>query len=61
MAEAFKRVGLIGKYADASVGETLQAIATFLNSHQVEVYLDEATAHMVPGHGLPVATREQIG
>jgi NAD+ kinase len=61
MAEAFKRVGLIGKYADASVGETLQAIATFLNAHQVEVYLDEATAHMVPGHGLPVATREQIG
>jgi NAD+ kinase len=61
MADAFKRVGLIGKYADPSVGETLLAVANFLRSRQVAVLLDDATAQVLPEHGLTTATREQIG
>jgi NAD+ kinase len=61
MAQSFQCVGLIGKYADPSVGDTLQKLSVFLASHNVEVLLDESTARVLPDHGLAVASREQIG
>lgn len=61
MAQSFRCVGLIGKYADPSVGDTLHKLSTFLQSRNIEVLLDEFTARVLPGHGLTVATREEIG
>ncbi|MCK9532531.1 MAG: NAD(+) kinase [Gammaproteobacteria bacterium] len=61
MAQSFQCVGLIGKYADPSVGDTLQKLSAFLASRNVEVLLDESTARVLPDHGLAVASREQIG
>ncbi len=61
MAQSFQCVGLIGKYADPSVGDTLQKLSAFLASRNVEVLLDESTARVLPEHGLTVASREEIG
>ncbi|MFA5530412.1 MAG: NAD(+) kinase [Thiohalomonadaceae bacterium] len=61
MAQSFHCVGLIGKYADPSVGDTLHKLSTFLHSRNIEVLLDEFTARVLPGHSLTVATREEIG
>jgi NAD+ kinase len=61
MAQSFQCVGLIGKYADPSVGETLHNLSAFLLSRNVEVLLDESTARMLPENGLAIASREEIG
>jgi NAD+ kinase len=61
MADTFGRVGIIGKYGDPNVGASLQVLADYLASRQVEVLLDEATAEVWGGHGLTVAGREDIG
>jgi NAD+ kinase len=61
MAERFKRIGIIGKYADNTVGETLRALCDYLLSQKIELLLDEATAEFWPDHGLDMASREQLG
>lgn len=61
MVGEFNRVGLIGKYADTSAGETLRALADYLRACQKEVLLDEATAEVWPHHDLEVASRDAIG
>lgn len=61
MAQSFQCVGLIGKYADPSVGETLHRLSTYLQARNLQVLLDESTARVLPDHGLTVATREEIG
>ncbi len=61
MAERFKRIGIIGKYADNTVGETLRALCDYLLSQKIELLLDEATAEFWPDHGLDMAGREQLG
>lgn len=60
MAQSFQSVGLIGKYADPSVGETLHKLSGYLLSRNVDVLLDESTARVLPDHGLTIANREQI-
>jgi len=57
----FKTIGLIGKYGDPSVSETLQTLGNFLNEREIDVLLDESTAKMVDHHQLTVASREEIG
>jgi NAD+ kinase len=61
MADSFKRIGIIGKYADTTVGETLHALRDYLQNRDVELLLDEATGDIWPGHGLETAGREQLG
>jgi NAD+ kinase len=61
MADTFKRAGIIGKYADPTVGATLKVLADYLAARQIEVMLDEATAEVWTGHGLNVANRETLG
>ncbi len=60
MAGNFQQIGLIGKYADPGVGDTLSTLATFLRDQGCEVLLDEATAQVWGEHDLRVADREQL-
>jgi NAD+ kinase len=61
MVEKFKRIGIIGKYADTSVSETLRTLTDYLQSRDITLLLDDATAEVWPDHGLEIANREQLG
>lgn len=61
MVEKFKKIGIIGKYADSSVSETLRALSDYLLSRDIAILLDDATAAVWPDHGLEIANREQLG
>ncbi len=61
MAEEFTSIGLIGKYADPSVGATLQALRDYLQGRELDVLLDEATAQVWPDHEMTTASRPHIG
>ena len=58
---SFQCIGLIGKYGDPSVGETLHALSAYLQSRDLEILLDESTAQVLPDHGLTTASREKLG
>jgi NAD+ kinase len=60
MPNAFNSIGLIGKYGDPGVSETVKAAAKHLLDRGVEVLLDKATAEMVPDHGLPTTGRQNL-
>jgi len=51
MGLAFKKIGLIGRYADDSLGEYLNNIIEHLQKHKVEVYVDQATVDATPVKG----------
>src|SRR3569832_1848059 len=61
MSNQFKTIGLIGKYGDPHIADTLATMANFLTARQLEVMLDDETARTVPGLGLPTGDREEIG
>ena len=57
MAQQFQHIGLIGKYADPSVGETLQMVGNHLQSRGLDILLDEATAEVWTDHDMAIASR----
>lgn len=61
MSSHFKVIGLIGKYGDPGIAQTLAAMAGFLTGRKLGVLLDEETARTLPNHGLTTASREEIG
>ena len=61
MVERFKQIGIIGKYADSSVSETLRALTDYLQARDVGILLDDATAEVWADNGLEVGNREQLG
>lgn len=61
MATVFKTIGLIGKYNDPTMGDTLRQIAEYLLTRDVRVLLDEASAKFIPADGMTVANRRAIG
>lgn len=61
MAGEFSTIGLIGKYGDPEVGETLMQISEHLAAYQCNVMLEAETASMVANQHLPIASLEKIG
>jgi NAD+ kinase len=61
MPAEFKTIGLIGKYGDPTIAQTLTTMASFLNDKRLEVWLDDDTARTVPNLGLNTCDREQLG
>lgn len=61
MAEAFKQIGIIGKYADNTVSDTLVALRDYLHECQYIPLLDDATARFWPDHQLELASRDELG
>ncbi len=57
----FKSIGLIGKYGDPGVADTLKTLGSYLQARGLRVLLDESTATEVPGHGLETTNRTGIG
>lgn len=61
MAETFKQIGIIGKYADSTVSATLEALRDYLHERELPLLLDKATARFWPDHQLETANREELG
>ncbi len=60
MSDSFQHIGLIGKYGDPGVAETLQRVAAVLRQRQIRVSLDEATGAMLGQHDIETASRETL-
>jgi NAD+ kinase len=59
--ETFTSVGLISKYQDPSVCDTLRTLADYLRSRHLEVYLDEGSADLAADcNGLATVDRETL-
>lgn len=61
MPYIFNTIGVIGKFGDPSVADTLNQITTFLRRRQLRVLFDEDSAKLIPPNGLEVANRRTIG
>ncbi len=57
----FTSIGLIGKYADPSVGDALVSLHEYFNERDCGVFLDESTAAVFTDHNMDVVTRTQLG
>ncbi|MCU7798839.1 MAG: NAD(+) kinase [gamma proteobacterium symbiont of Lucinoma myriamae] len=57
----FKTIGLIGKYADPSVGDALVSLHEYFLSNDCNVLLDESTAAVFSAHEMESVTRAQLG
>ena len=61
MTKEFETIGLIGKFGDPGVADSLHALGEHLHAHHRTVLLDEATAEVVPDCGLETVSREELG
>ncbi len=58
---SFSTIGLIGKYGDSCVEDTLTRLVGYLGHRTLTVLLDEATAEVVPALGLETVNRDELG
>lgn len=61
MANAFNKVGIIGKHRGENLTETLALLKNFLLSRGITVYLDQETAPLLPGSDLTLVPRDRLG
>ena len=61
MSGKFKKIGIIGKFRDHSVGNTIQTLYEFLLERGCEVLLDEVSAMVLPQLDMPVGDRDELG
>jgi len=57
----FNTIGLIGKYADPSVGDALVSLHEYFLDKGCNVFLDEHTATVFTDHEMESVTRTQLG
>lgn len=60
MSPRFPKVGLIGKYADPNVSDTLQTLIGFLQTRDCQVFLDADSANPAPSGEIRTVTREEL-
>lgn len=61
MPAVFRTVGLLGKYGDPTIADTLNVMHGFLVARGLEVLLDETTARSMPEHAMETASCETLG
>lgn len=61
MSLQFQTIGLIGKLEAPIPKEMLLQLNQFLQSNGQKVLLEESTGSKIPGHGMEVASLDQIG
>jgi len=61
VAVCFNTVGIIGKFRDTTVGETISIVHKVLKERGCEVLLDEVSAMVLPELDMTVADRDEIG
>ncbi len=57
MATHFRKIGLIGKYGDPSVGEALKSVIAYLQARELDICVDAGTAEYLPDLAAPVSDR----
>lgn len=58
---AFKSIGIIGKYSDASVAGAIRTLGVHLAARGIDVLLDADTATLFPDIPLKTGSRDEIG
>lgn len=61
MKNAFNKIGLIGKYGDPSVSDTLLRLHELLIKRDCEVILEADTARSIPEHSFDTAELQDLG
>jgi NAD+ kinase len=61
MSKSFETIALVGKHGDAAPQETIAKLSRFLVERGHQVVLEDTTPRRSPGHGLQIATLEEIG
>lgn len=61
MDECFKKIGVIGKYQEASVKDEMRDLCQYLTSKHREVFIDRITAENVSDLGYEVLSRQELG
>lgn len=61
MSTKFSKIGLIGKFGDPGVEDTLDTLSDYLQKKGLTVILDEQTAEMLKDNSLPTANRDELG
>lgn len=57
----FYNIGIIGRLGSAKVLDTIRRLKTWLQQQELNVILDDGIAEMLPGHGVQVNSRKQMG
>lgn len=60
MPDTFQRIGLIGKYQDPGIHDTLRTLVDHLQASGRELVIDEATARTLPDCQVPAVAPEDI-
>ncbi len=61
MAIRFKHIGIISKFSDLTIGETIETLAKFLLARNLNILLDESAAKTLGETDLPTAPLAQLG
>lgn len=61
MPEAFKTVGIIGKYGDPGVSDTIRQLSLYLQERGLTVLLDASSTDSLPRHEFETVDRSQLG
>jgi len=59
--EHFRNIGIIGRLGSTQVVDTVRRLKKFLLDRHLQVILDEGISELLPGHGLQVSSRKQLG
>lgn len=60
MNNSFQRIGLIGKYGASAVGATLRRLVDYLQTHGLDITLDESAAEHLPNTALCSVARPDL-
>ncbi|MFC1749499.1 NAD(+) kinase [Pseudomonadota bacterium] len=61
MTIKFKHVGIISKFSDVTIGETIESLAKFLVARNIDVLLDESAAKTLAETELETVNIHQLG
>lgn len=60
MNQPFERIGIIGKHADRSVGDTILQLAAYLIKRSLDIRLEDATSRLLDQHPYPTSTMAEL-
>jgi len=61
MQGSFQKIGLVGRSQQEGLDLVLQELLDLLEARGHEVLLEDRLGELVPGHGAPLASRDEIG